>query len=891
MDIIESQYLCNKDSTSQGDCLAAFLKNPGFDSFKLIPKRNQTTEIILKAIEFEPYKPILKLVSSRLLTRSICLQAVKKVGENLKYVPDHFIDRSICEIAVSIDGIALSLVPSDFIDMVMCRLAVSNNGHALEFVPKRLINKYLCCIAVKQDGLAVKHVPAELIDEEITYYAITNPFSGYWIKGPQGEKIHVERNAFPIRFIPSRFLTEKIIELSFSNKPDSLLAAPIEKISDDFCLKLVNENGCNLRYLPKEKKSRRVIDTALKSDPWALQYVPEENRTYRRCISAVSSNPSIPLEWFPDPVRCKYMSEVEGKPDFDVIVKTIPDVSKFPQAIKSDENYLTDCRSDMEALLDPEGLSNRFFYYISDLHLEHQLGLGGMHQKEVENAIRLAVIRMVASANVGSTRGGILLISGDISNGLPIEKLFYSYLCKIWNGTVVSVLGNHELWDFYNDPNEVRSVDEIVCDYRRAITRTELNMQKLICQSFLLENDLLLYYFDEQWVTLDETTILEVSPERLSELCRKSSIIILGGVGFSGYNPVNNAGLGYYGTSLLSVEDDKVRSNRFRALYEKVLRCARDLKVIVLTHTPMQDWSPEGYNQSWIYVNGHTHRNKLVREADGTTVFSDNQIGYHPKSLALKSFSISVCGRYNPFDTWGDGVYKVTREEYLDFNRGGGITIASFKAKGDVIMLKRKNNYMFFLQNEKLSILEGGRLRVANHDLQYYYDNLNVYCEQVRKAFEPYHKAIDSLSKEVQTLGGTGSMHGCIVDLDSYNHLYLNPLDGKITPYFALDMEQKVVYRELNDLLELSPIPPALRKAEALSEMGENTLETAAVPEIVLDKEIYKASRIMRCLQYVFDQQVIRVWNDEVLHYDQKSAATISSAQKAVRMLHSNSDE
>ena len=181
---------------------------------------------------------------------------------------------------------------------------------------------------------------------------------------------------------------------------------------------------------------------------------------------------------------------------------------------------------------------------------------------------------------------------------------------------------------------------------------------------------------------------------------------------------------------------------------------------------------------------------------------------------------------------------------------------------------------------------------------------MGAYCEQIRKAFEPYHKAIDSLSRDVKTLGGTGFRHGCIVDIDGFNHLYLNPLDGKITPYFALDMEQKVVYRDIISLLEQSPIPPVLRdssildsyyssgrKAEVSSEIGEETLETAVVPEIVLDKEIYKASRIMRRLQYVFDQQVIRVWNDEVLHYDQKSAATISSAQKAVRMLHSNSNE
>lgn len=36
-------------------------------------------------------------------------------------------------------------------------------------------------------------------------------------------------------------------------------------------------------------------------------------------------------------------------------------------------------------------------------------------------------------------------------------------------------------------------------------------------------------------------------------------------------------------------------------------------------------------------------------------------------------------------------------------------------------------------------------------------------------------------------------------------------------------------------------------------------------PELVLDTSMYKPSNVMRRIQYLFDQNVIRVWNDKIL--------------------------
>lgn len=43
-------------------------------------------------------------------------------------------------------------------------------------------------------------------------------------------------------------------------------------------------------------------------------------------------------------------------------------------------------------------------------------------------------------------------------------------------------------------------------------------------------------------------------------------------------------------------------------------------------------------------------------------------------------------------------------------------------------------------------------------------------------------------------------MHGCIVDIDYFNIIYLTPR-WKITPYFAVSMYDKDVYENVEDML------------------------------------------------------------------------------------------
>lgn len=128
-----------------------------------------------------------------------------------------------------------------------------------------------------------------------------------------------------------------------------------------------------------------------------------------------------------------------------------------------------------------------------------------------------------------------------------------------------------------------------------------------------------------------------MSEADLKELCDSSSCLIFGGLGFTGNNPWYNARGGVY-QSVVSESEDVARTARFRDTYNKLLRCAGDKCVLVLTHTPIQDWSDDQYSTNWIYINGHTHQNRISKRIMELAFFLTH------KSVIIQNHgSLSVC--------------------------------------------------------------------------------------------------------------------------------------------------------------------------------------------------------------------------------------------------------
>ena len=89
-----------------------------------------------------------------------------------------------------------------------------------------------------------------------------------------------------------------------------------------------------------------------------------------------------------------------------------------------------------------------------------------------------------------------------------------------------------------------------------------------------------------------------------------------------------------------------------------------------------------------------------------------------------------------------------------------------------------------------------------------------------------------------------------------------------VREYWETDMINKITYGSIRDMLDNSPIPPKLIASDennSLIVIADNQISNhAIVPSIVLDTKMYEPSRIMRSIQYLIDNNVIRTWNDSL---------------------------
>lgn len=893
--------------------IESFWANPSPQALQRIPKRLQTAEIIDaaidrykgdfvflkhvsgKALTDEQRKRVvsirgieLRFISERHITYELAQAAVSNCCWALRFVPDALRTEELYEMAIRQNGRSLCLLPESMKTFDLCFCAVNNdhdkddNNLALEAVPKGIVfgskGRTLCEAAVKANGLALKAVPATYVDEELAQTAIEHDPNGW--------------SCSAIQFIPSALISERLVDLSLKVSPNSISNLPpsaAKYLTEDKCIEFLRDHPDCVGHLPNRLLVRKnVANYALEQSPRALRSLPEKAKTKTRCFSAKERDPEgVSLSWFPERIREQWekthlaTEESLGIPEpftpqTDIKKLPLPESPIGHLILAEDAGHLV-AHQFGEAL---SGLKR--FCYVSDIHLEHQLAFGKCKLKdEAAELIKNKVGELVSSLPRAAP---YVLLAGDIADSMDLAKLFYESLVSELDKRqartiVVSVLGNHELWDnSLQGGNGNSSIEQIIENHRKAL-KAACDCSAYV-QGVILENDLLVLHKGRRYRVIREEDIIQSSHNDLKELCSESAVLILGGLGYSGLNPKFNASMGLY-RGTVSPEEDAALSERFRTVHDKLAQCAGEKRVIVLTHSPIQNWLPRPPSNNWVYINGHTHLNGLSREQDGPTLLFDNQIGYEPKTWHFNSVELE--GRYDPFESWKDGVYEITAEQYKDFNRGRGI-YSEFNRAGKPYVAKREGVYMFFLVNNgKPYRLEGGRIYTVNHPIAWYYNNMPLYTARVCHAFKPYQNALKRISEEVKSFGGYGIIHGCIVDIDFFSHVYLNPFNGAIIPYFAWDTESREEFDSVENLLaaralflgasDQDHMFQAYVEQERLGNLAllsSRSIEASqnssiAIPEEMLDRSMYEPSRIMRSIQYLFDDNVIRIWRDSVL--------------------------
>lgn len=483
-------------------------------------------------------------------------------------------------------------------------------------------------------------------------------------------------------------------------------------------------------------------------------------------------------------------------------------------------------------------------YYITDLHLMHRLE----NAKCKSKADVLYVVQSIVE-NIARESKELLLIGGDISSDYKIFKLFVEVLKsrlnqkKYGKTDVIFILGNHELWEFPE-----KSIDEIAEIYRKIIEQNGM---------FFIQNDLLYKDLSDKFCKISGKQLYEYDGNQLREQLQSTRLVIFGGLGFSGYNEEFNANIGMY-RDTLDRKGEIVETEKFEELYNKVMPNISDKNVIILTHTPKKDWCKTAEPQhKFIYVSGHTHRNDFYDDGD-YRIYSDNQIGYYNENPHLKNFLMD--NEYDYFSDYEDGIHEISGSQYNDFYRGKNVQMNFTREVNVLYMLKKKGYYCFIhkAKSGSLTILNGGALKKLDvKDVQYYYNHMDEVVLYIRNPFDNYMRLQQRVSEEIQKLGGVGGIHGCIIDVDWHNHIYVNPVDMNITGYWALDMINKLVYPDVPSLLKAEC--PALYKnylklikgdtKNPLVPSGRKKGEVTLLPQEYLSTDIYRASREIKKMQ------------------------------------------
>lgn len=566
----------------------------------------------------------------------------------------------------------------------------------------------------------------------------------------------------------------------------------------------------------------------------------------------------------------------------------------------------------------------RGIYYISDIHLDHKLfkkfGRNGTFNKTAK-FIEEIVDNLFCDDDGNEIRfswpAATILILGDTSHSFEINKLFYETLskkCEYYRDIFV-VLGNHELWEF-------ESVDEALTKYNNLFSKLSnihlLQNSLYADRSFKMPNEYLKLQDERSRIIFDKSLtkkarekaleknwkkiedflsnkygktqeerhktfinkrildwkkITKMSPEEIRDVCLDSKEIIFGAIGFSPLNTNFNAKDGIYRKSIKSVEQEKELAKVTSGIYEKLSLALPNNYLVIASHMPLEDWTKLPAIDKWVYFNGHTHINKIVSDERGR-FYADNQVGYNGKRIKFNA--ILSEHRYDYFAYYEDGIYNITKTDYHRYYNGLSKRMVSVDAKSDekIKMLKNGGIYLFLLETKsgKLYLLEGGRRRVLKRqDVNYYYDNLakvNFVIEETIKS-SGIRDYLNQLSLFVKRIGGSGYIHGVIVDIDFFDHIMVDFRNLKLIPYFAYSINDRYEYPDLPKLLQDSRPDlykrfianggssslPVLKGAKSLSQAVKHNADTS----------IYSDSNMMLKIQDMLDYNVMRFWNDDLI--------------------------
>lgn len=331
--------------------------------------------------------------------------------------------------------------------------------------------------------------------------------------------------------------------------------------------------------------------------------------------------------------------------------------------------------------------------------------------------------------------------------------------------------------------------------------------------------------------------------------CSVPKCLIFGGTGFSKYNEMYNTTNLCYSKDLINNRDEEIKESEiFYSIYKKYLLKAKKmhLPLIVISHCPVNDWLKEGEEDSQcIYFYGHDHHNRYVRDKY-RTIFADNQIGY-TGNIQMKLCSLGCV--YDPFIRYTDGCHKISIEEYVLYYRYIGERLNEPKLINNI--LKQKDAGLYLIKH----------------------DGYHGFFVKTQKGVK---MCVGGMVKQVSTING----------MDYYNHIMVNPYDGKLTYYYSPVFGVAKQFASFDKLLESinkerlseqittaeqieeqKKILGVLQKENALICQPQQNLSEYIDKMIFIDRKesLYAVSRRVNQVQRLFSANLLREWDNTLV--------------------------
>lgn len=511
---------------------------------------------------------LLKKVPKKEQTVEYCKLAIKQNPLALRYASIRCINSKICFSAVKKDVRAFRFVPKKFVTRAMCRMAVETSPKLLSIVPDSFKSKNICLSALKKDVSVTDYIP-----EDKRYEMFDN-------------NIEID-------------LIKKVINYN----PKWLMYTPDRLDIEKLCINLMEKDFCIARYMPLQVKMSETILKYQKSknklrfvnkyyDCDEKKFIIDAEIIYNQVgefeykynvqkyfedffefYNFLDGNLADAELWdydFQGIDLKKY--NIEGATISSDILEAqglydgsyFSTIKKFLKTTEYKNEISNECYYPKP--IDDDGY-NKYdfsripFFYISDIHLVHKvcnMFKDKATKEEIRSYIKFLVNELVESIEI-KPANSYLLIAGDTSSIFEFTKIFYNELIRLWDPNhIVVVMGNHELLDPYLE------MEDSIKLYRDFFN--ELGI-------IFLQNDLLCVeeksFFERKVKIFTETELLKMSKEEIRYNIQCSSVIIFGGVGFSGLNNKYNASNICYGKSFdeltreLAIEKDIQETTRF----------------------------------------------------------------------------------------------------------------------------------------------------------------------------------------------------------------------------------------------------------------------------------------------------------------------------------------